>query len=111
MNRKYTFYIGVEFDKDGVRLGDYKLSMYRLDDFIGLEFGGFTRTDATGGWKNGEDASVILEHSLVYTVISDREPEDLKSIAALARVLFRQTAVMMTVENLVDVHMSTWAED
>ena len=71
------------------------LELYLIDTY-----GGFTRYDTYGGWKDNESGDTHTERGYVYEVLSDkhRSSAKLKATANQLKRAFDQKVILYTVE-------------
>lgn len=108
-NYRLNFYIGTGEDRDGVTIPEEtKLqAMVNIRAIVASEFGGYTETQATGGWLNEAGRLIVEPAVMLSAVIASEEPirSDKLEIRAqsIARYMARmlnQSAVMYTMEPL-----------
>lgn len=97
-----TITIGTEFAGDGHRLSVIERAdaQHQVEALLVDRFGGFTRHESTGGWKDPH-GTVVHEHGASYEVLADvaetKARADAHEIARAARVAFKQDSVLLRV--------------
>lgn len=98
---RFTLYVPAEMP-DGTTVPNRWLK--DLERTLAVEFGGFTRTTAYGGWKS-PDETVISEPMFLYAIDVSPSVEDfarakLRQHAAAVKVALKQESVYTTEESL-----------
>jgi hypothetical protein len=107
---KFTFYVGVEYDKNDKRI-DWPTRMAgesKITDMLTKVFGGFTRTGATGVYRSGKE-----EMTNVYTVFTQEIPQfDLvKRLSQEMADALNQSEVLFSVEPQVVAYFVKGSEE
>jgi hypothetical protein len=105
MNR-FTLLVGIERDGNGAQLDAQRRSeaMGALRSKAAEEFGGYTLSNAVGGWVNGD--GVLVEEGAVRLDVYTQEPRGVcADFASWAGRLFGQTAVVFEFTAQPDVAM------
>ena len=86
--KKYDLYVGCNVE--GKEKYDLSYVRYVIERALGKAgFDGCTFTDAIGLWEG------IEEHTVICTVCTDREREDLFKVVGIVREHLRQDSVMV----------------
>lgn len=100
--KEIKFYIGQEFNHDGHMLRDVFDRKTQAFKYLAEKFGGFTAVTASGGWHNPDTGQLVIEQSLVVTVLDYHSVADSK-IEATAKFLaatFNQHTVLVTTQEV-----------
>jgi hypothetical protein len=105
MNRRITITAGIGEDRHGDAIGEPALSLAlsTIRGKLAATFGGFTETEATGGWIDG-NGRMVMEDSRRWIVLteSSETTSDEEAIAAarMVQLALNQQAVMVEVETV-----------
>lgn len=107
-NRRFTFTVGQEFDKDGHTVLAVIPKREEVLKTIAKSFGGFTMCMVRGGWENPK-GELVLEVSMVITVVSSLAAgyEIAQGLAQWIGTVFNQDSILLTVETLDSVDYVT----
>lgn len=83
---KYQFYVGQ------VTLSLAVITS--IDAHLITKFGGFTRTEAVGGWRN-EQGKVFHDKTTIFEVVGDFPPQDIFNTAEYLKAKFNQESVLV----------------
>lgn len=102
--KKLTFIIGTGETKDGKRIPELDKKIEAAQTRLASLFGGYTRFDTFGGWI-GPQGTLISEPSIVFVVYSGIDKNWGLIEARDLAILFDQTTVLYTVEEVQDFQL------
>ncbi len=92
---QFVLYLGTN-DKDTVEpVFPPEEAKARLEDILIQRFGGYTITDASGGWI-GDDGTAYQEYTLVI-YLSDTTPDDVHALCDELIEVYRQSSVLIQI--------------
>lgn len=97
--KRATLLIGIERDGDGVQLPDQVRSngLAEVRTLAAREFGGYTLSNAAGGWINPQGV-LVEEGAIRLDIYTDKPHADLFAFAREAGALFQQQSVVLDFE-------------
>jgi hypothetical protein len=97
---RVQFFVGLEFDRDNNRLHGKTLDMGREE--LLRTYDGVTTNTGHGSWLNPDTGKVVSELQVTFTVLCYQNQADVwvdvKNAAERLRELYKQSAVLVTVE-------------
>lgn len=94
---KYTLYIGLNAADTGSQIFPTDEAKLKFNQIAGNFISGYTLYDADGFWK--EDDKSFTEHSLVCVIV-DAEPESVKNLMDAVIKDFRQSSILLEVDEV-----------
>ncbi len=103
--KKITFYIGQFYDSSGTIIAPLELKemLDRAWRYLIVEHGGFTVSDAIGGYKN--ETGAYIEPSITLNIYKDGYTlRQVENLGKWLRDNFRQREVLYTIEDAPEVY-------
>lgn len=97
--KRFTFGIGLQFDRNNKPLSDVAARKSEAFRAITDVFGAFFATSGIGGWTSPQHG-LVIESGLSVTVFSDGTVDSARSLASRLAGIFNQECVLLAVETV-----------
>lgn len=97
--KRFTFGIGLQYDRDNKPLAHIDLRKLKAFDAITSVYGAFFATSGIGGWTSPKHG-LVIESGMSVTVFSDGTLDSARSLASRLAAIFNQETVLLAVETV-----------